>query len=67
MLIRETFVDGELTVESKGNVFAAVCFLHGLSVEELSKDDLDVVDPDYEVIVTAVATKAVSQLAPVGQ
>ncbi len=45
-------------VETYGNVFAAVAFLHGLALEEVSTADLDVHDRDYQVIVAVRATKA---------
>jgi hypothetical protein len=57
-LISESFVGGECEVRSLGNVFSAICFLHGLSAEELPASKLDVCDPNYEVIITVVATKS---------
>jgi hypothetical protein len=39
-------------------VLAATCFLHGLAARELSRSELDFVDPDFEVIVSARAQKA---------
>jgi hypothetical protein len=47
-----------LTVEAHGNVLAAVGMLHGLAVEDLNITDLDVDDPDYEVIISVRAVKA---------
>jgi len=50
---------GGVEVESHGNVLAATAFLHGLAVEDLpDRARLDVRDPDYPVIVTAVARRA---------
>ena len=57
-LARETFPNGSYQVGSLGNVLSATCFLHGLASEEIPTEKLDYLDPDYEVIVTMVATKA---------
>jgi hypothetical protein len=38
-------------------VLAATAFLHGLSVEELTEDELDDSDPDYEVTIAIRAMK----------
>ena len=56
-LVAETFEGGQFEVESFGNVFSAVSFLHGLSAEELPVSKLEVCDPNFEVIVAVVATK----------
>jgi hypothetical protein len=57
-LFREAFPAGNLTVESHGNVLAAIAFLHGLAAEELRREELDYRDPDYEVLITVRAVKA---------
>lgn len=50
---------GGVEVASHGNVLAATAFLHGLAVEDLpDRARLDARDPDYQVIVTAVARRA---------
>ncbi|HVM98425.1 MAG TPA: methyltransferase domain-containing protein [Candidatus Acidoferrales bacterium] len=41
-----------------GNVFAAIAFLHGLATEELTQEELDTLDPDYEVLLSLRAVKA---------
>jgi len=46
-----------LEVTANGNVLVAVASLHGLAVEELSRTELDFVDPDYELLVTVRAAK----------
>jgi SAM-dependent methyltransferase len=56
-LFEEVFPAGSLTVDSYGNVLAAVAFLHGLATEELTQDELDLHDPDYEVLITVRAAK----------
>ncbi|MBA2514122.1 MAG: methyltransferase domain-containing protein [Solirubrobacterales bacterium] len=59
-LVREAFPGGQVHVEAYGNVLAAVAFLHGLAAEELRPHELEVRDPDFEVIVAARAVKALS-------
>lgn len=51
--------DGEVTVASYGNVLAATALLQGIAVEDLpSAVLLDECDPDYQVVITVVARKA---------
>jgi len=57
-LFEEEFGKGRVEVESRGNVLAAVAFLHGLAVEELKQEELDYRDPFYEVSVLLKAVKA---------
>jgi len=57
-LMAEAFPGGEVEVRSWGNVLAAVCALHGIVAEEIDARDLDVRDPDFEVLVTARARKS---------
>ena len=47
-----------VATESHGNVLAAAAFLHGLAVEDVSVAELEVHDPDYEVIITVRAVKS---------
>jgi SAM-dependent methyltransferase len=56
-LFAEVFDAGSISVESLGNVFTAVSFLHGLALEELPRSKLLVQDLDYPVIVTLRARK----------
>lgn len=55
-----TGVFGEENVEvaTYGNVLAATAFLHGLVESELTRDELDFHDPDYEVLIAVKAVKA---------
>jgi SAM-dependent methyltransferase len=47
---------GEVEVRSHGNLTAATALLHGLAVEDLEEPEvLDANDPDYPVVITAVA------------
>jgi len=56
-LFQEAFPADCITVESHGNVLAAVAFLHGLAVEELSAEELDRRDPNFELTVLLKAVK----------
>ncbi|MGH7680759.1 MAG: methyltransferase domain-containing protein [Candidatus Eiseniibacteriota bacterium] len=57
-LLREASFEVRSTV-IYGNVLAATAFLHGLAVEDLADPSLlDRADPDYPVIVAAVAERA---------
>ena len=50
---------GGVTVEAHGNLLAATTFLAGLAVEDLPETSLlDAHDPDYPVVITAVARRA---------
>jgi SAM-dependent methyltransferase len=46
-----------LEIEARGNVVAAIAFLHGLTAGELRRKELDYVDPDYELLITVRAQK----------
>lgn len=56
-LLEEFFPADSLEVGSFGNVMSAMCELHGLACGELKTEELDYLDPDFEVIVTARAVK----------
>lgn len=56
-MFEEMFPPTNVTVNAHGNVLAAVSFLRGLASEELSADELDYMDPRYEVLITVRAVK----------
>jgi SAM-dependent methyltransferase len=56
-LLQEVFPASRVQVEARGNVLAAIAFLHGLAAEELEPLELDYCDPDYEVLSTMRAVK----------
>ena len=56
-LFEEVFPATGLSVDAAGNVLAAAAFLYGLAVEELSNDELEHVDPNYELVITVRAQK----------
>jgi glycosyltransferase involved in cell wall biosynthesis len=57
-LFADVFGAENVTVEAHGNVYAATAFLHGLALEEVDTNKLDVEDASYPVIVTVRARKA---------
>ena len=56
-LFGEAFPGASVELEAHGNVLAAVAFLEGLAVRELSKEELDHHDPDYELLIAVRAVK----------
>lgn len=56
-LFAENFLDGEVTVEAFGNVYAATSFLQGLTIEDVHREKLDPTDPSFPVIVTVRAVR----------
>jgi SAM-dependent methyltransferase len=53
----DVFGGANVAVETRGNVYAAVCFLEGLVLEEVDEAKLQVLDASYPVIVTIRARK----------
>jgi SAM-dependent methyltransferase len=49
-MCRDCFGDAEFTVSSYGNILAAIAFLHGLGVDELSPAELDYQHTEYSLI-----------------
>jgi SAM-dependent methyltransferase len=60
-LFSEAFPATNVQVEARGNVLAAIAFLHGLAAHELKRRELEVRDPDYEVLITIRAVKVSGQ------
>jgi SAM-dependent methyltransferase len=56
-LFEEAFPSDHIQVTARGNVLAAIAFLHGFAVEDLRQHDLDIVDPDFEVSIALRAVK----------
>lgn len=57
-LVAATFPRAEIEVRSRGNVYAAVCLLHGLAAEEIDARKLHDDDEDYQVLLTVRACKS---------
>ncbi len=56
-LFEEVFPAGSVHTVAYGNVLAAAAFLYGVTAEELTKEELDYFDPDYEVLIAVRAVK----------
>jgi len=56
-LLEESFPPECVEVESYGNIFAAIAYLHCLCQEDIDTRDLDYHDPDYQVTIGVRAMK----------
>jgi SAM-dependent methyltransferase len=51
------FGEGNIKVTSFGNVLSAVSLLEGLAAHELTPEELDYLDEDYQIIISVTAKK----------
>lgn len=56
-LFEPVFGKDRVAVEARGNVLVAISFLHGLAAEELTREELEYNDPEFEVSVAVRALK----------
>jgi SAM-dependent methyltransferase len=56
-LFGEFFPADQVTIETFGNVLAAMAFLHGLAAEELTLEELDYRDENYDMLIAVRAVK----------
>jgi SAM-dependent methyltransferase len=56
-LFTEVFPENCVAVQAYGNVLAATAFLHGLTAQELRREELDYQDPNYEIVISVRAVK----------
>jgi len=56
-LFEEAFPPANVHVATRGNVLAAIAFLHGLAAAELRQDELDYYDAHYPVVIAARVAK----------
>ena len=56
-LFEEVFSAASLLIKPYGNVLTAIFSSTGLAQEELSEEELDYFDPEYEVLITLCAVK----------
>ncbi len=52
-LVKDVAPQGEIKLQSYGNVLSAAAFLYGLAVEDLKDSELEATDDDFEVILGA--------------
>jgi hypothetical protein len=57
MLFGQAFGARNVEVVSYGNVLAAAAFLYGMASDELPQEQLDVSDPDYQLLIAVRAVK----------
>lgn len=60
-LFEEHFPRDRVSIRTAGNVLVAGAFLYGIAANELSREELDHVDADYEI---SIAIRAVKPAAP---
>lgn len=56
-MLTGVFDPGRVTVQSFGNVLAATAFLYALGLPEIARTKMDFNDPQYQLIITALAIK----------
>ncbi len=56
-LFEDVFQPAKVTVDCYGNVLAASAFLYGLATKDMSRGELDLRDPDFQVIIGIKAVK----------
>jgi len=56
-LFAEAFPEDHIEIHAYGNVLTASAFLYGIVTEELTQQELDHLDPDYQVIIAIRAVK----------
>ena len=56
-ILTKYFDQSRVSISVYGNVQSAAAFLYGLGVDELTPAELDVADPDYQVIIASMAQK----------
>jgi len=57
LAFEEIFGKGKVQVDFFGNVLSTIAFLEGISREELTTEELNVKDPNYQLLITVVARK----------
>jgi glycosyltransferase involved in cell wall biosynthesis/peptidoglycan/xylan/chitin deacetylase (PgdA/CDA1 family) len=56
--LKKSFANGDVAVQTFGNVASAKAYIDGVPAEHMRHDVLDVYDNDYQVLVCGVAVKA---------
>jgi SAM-dependent methyltransferase len=56
-IFSKVFLPENVAVQTYGNVLTATAFLHGLVQEELTREEMEFNDPDYEVTIGVKAVK----------
>jgi hypothetical protein len=56
-MLREVFGANDVSLTVYGNVLSATAMLYGMSSADLRRDELAATDPEYPVIIGAVASR----------
>ncbi len=56
-MFEREFGEGNVEVRTYGNVLASIAFLEGLAAHDLTQQELDAHDPDYQLVVAVAAVK----------
>lgn len=56
-LAGDAFDERDVQIRAFGNVLVATAFLQGIPVQELTIDELEYIDPDYELLITLKAVR----------
>ncbi|MCB9772387.1 MAG: methyltransferase domain-containing protein [Candidatus Omnitrophica bacterium] len=56
-IFKDIFGEANIEVSTYGNVLSATALLQGLSVEDLTKNELDFHDSTYQIVITVKAVK----------
>jgi SAM-dependent methyltransferase len=57
-IFSDVFGEANVKVDFYGNVLSSISFLEGIAMHELSKEELDFKDEDYQMLITVIARKA---------
>src|SRR5205809_3007000 len=60
-LFEGVFPQNHVQITAYGNVLTAASFLYGIATEELRKEELDHLDPDYELIIAVKAVRPTNE------
>ena len=56
-IFKRHFTEDKLQIKTYGNVFTNICFLEGISMEEITREELDYYDKYFPLIVCVRGTK----------
>jgi SAM-dependent methyltransferase len=56
-IFKKHFAEDKLQIKTYGNVFTSICFLEGVSMEEITREELDYHDKDWPLIVCVRGAK----------
>jgi SAM-dependent methyltransferase len=60
-LFNDAFPGAQIDVAAFGNVLTSCAFLYALCDQDLRPEELDAVDPDYELVITARVVRAIPE------